>query len=67
MNNTSNVNVMLPQSAPPDDQLPRLEQTIRAAVSEALQQKGFAPGRRAAQTPFRLMLIPIFCLELGIQ
>lgn len=29
-----------PHSAPPDDQLPGLEQRIRAAVSEAIQEEG---------------------------
>jgi hypothetical protein len=54
MNNTSNVNVLLPQSAPPDDQLPGIEQRIRAAVSEALQQEGFSLTRRASPEGFHV-------------
>jgi hypothetical protein len=54
MNNTSNVNVMLPQSAPPDDQLPDIEQRIRAAVSEALKQEGFSPTHQVGPEAFRV-------------
>ncbi len=38
--NTSNVNVTFPHEPPPDDQLPDLEQRIRAAISEAIQEEG---------------------------
>jgi hypothetical protein len=42
ISNTSNINVTLP-SPPPDDQLPDLEERIRGAVSEALQEQGLSP------------------------
>jgi len=38
--NTSNVNLTFPYSPPPDDQLPGLEQRIRLAISEVLQEEG---------------------------
>lgn len=54
MNNTSNVNVMLPQAAPPDEQLPGIEQRIRTAVSEALIQQGFSTAYRADPETFQV-------------
>ena len=38
--NTSNVNLTFPYPPPPDDQLPDLEQRIRSAISEVLQEEG---------------------------
>ena len=38
--NTSNVNLAFPYPPPPDDQLPDLEQRIRSAISEVLQEEG---------------------------
>jgi hypothetical protein len=50
--NTSNVNVTFPHSAPPDDQLPDLENRIRTAVSEALQEEGISSAHISEPVDF---------------
>ncbi len=54
ISSTSNVNVTFPQSAPSDDQLPDLEQHIRKAISEALQEEGISALQPSPPAAFQV-------------
>ena len=54
ISSTSNVNVSFPQSAHSDDQLPDLEQRIRTAISEALQEEGMSTIQHSPPAAFQV-------------